>query len=616
MRTKLTLKLTAALLLFTSVGLPLSTVLAQGTAFTYQGQLQNNGSPASGTYNLTFTLFTTNTGGSAVAGPVTNNGVIVTNGLCMVLIDFGASVWNGATNWLEIGVETNGAGGFTTLSPRQQLTPAPYAVFAEGANAAGISGTLPEGDFSGAYGNAVNLSNASNSFNGGFSGNGGGLTNVNADTVGGLTAANFWQTSGNSGTSPTNGNFLGTADLQPLEIRVGGLRGWRVEPDPRGDGAANLIGGYISNAVQQPGSGGDFIGGGGFGGGVNIIHSNSSGVFIGAGSANQIGPNVNDSVIGGGYGNNIGVDGIRSVIGGGNYNTNDEFDSVIGGGQNNFIQTYADHAFIGGGYANVVVGAFTGPAVAAVIGGGQGNVVQTNAYFSFIGGGFGNTIQSNTLYAVIPGGSNNLAGGVGSFAAGTSAQATNNGAFVWADASTNSGFGSTTSNQFNVRAMGGVRLVTGRTGMTLDGQAVVPSGNYVFAYSLALQPVTTPSTFQDATFSNDAQTTGWMHALGTSQYVCTQTGLYLVQYAAEAYIADFMSMRGALNSVEIPGSQAYASPVNFGPTVVISKRFLASVNSGSFLTIQFTGNSPSDHLQGGGSGSFQPSISLTITRIQ
>ena len=37
--------------------------LAQGTAFTYQGQLQNNGSPASGIYNLTFALFNTNTTG-------------------------------------------------------------------------------------------------------------------------------------------------------------------------------------------------------------------------------------------------------------------------------------------------------------------------------------------------------------------------------------------------------------------------------------------------------------------------------------------------------------------------------------------------------------------------
>src|SRR5271170_6249508 len=106
---------------------------AQGTAFTYQGQLQNNGSPASGTYNLTFTLFNTNTSGVAIAEPVTNKDVIVTNGLFTVLIDFGASVWNGQTNWLQIGVETNGASPFTTLTPRQELTPTPYAIFAEDA---------------------------------------------------------------------------------------------------------------------------------------------------------------------------------------------------------------------------------------------------------------------------------------------------------------------------------------------------------------------------------------------------------------------------------------------------------------------------------------------------
>ena len=81
---------------------------AQGTAFTYQGQLQNNGSPASGTYNLTFTLFTTNIRAVAIAVPVTNNAVFVTNGLFTVQIDFGPGVFTGGTNWLQIGVETNG----------------------------------------------------------------------------------------------------------------------------------------------------------------------------------------------------------------------------------------------------------------------------------------------------------------------------------------------------------------------------------------------------------------------------------------------------------------------------------------------------------------------------
>jgi hypothetical protein len=38
-------------------------VTAQGTAFTYQGQLNDGGSPANGSYDLTFTVHSTNLGG-------------------------------------------------------------------------------------------------------------------------------------------------------------------------------------------------------------------------------------------------------------------------------------------------------------------------------------------------------------------------------------------------------------------------------------------------------------------------------------------------------------------------------------------------------------------------
>ena len=134
------LSVALALLALSTFNSQLSTTFAQGTAFTYQGQLQNNGSPASGTYNLTFSLFNTDTSSVAVAGPVTNNGVIVTNGLFTVLIDFGPGVFTGQTNWLEISVATNGVSTFTTLTPRQELTPTPYAIYAE--NASGLSGTL------------------------------------------------------------------------------------------------------------------------------------------------------------------------------------------------------------------------------------------------------------------------------------------------------------------------------------------------------------------------------------------------------------------------------------------------------------------------------------------
>jgi hypothetical protein len=70
-------QLLIALALLAAVNLQLSTAFAQGTAFTYQGQLQNNGSPASGTYNLTFTLFNDDQrlAVSPSPEPVTNNGV-------------------------------------------------------------------------------------------------------------------------------------------------------------------------------------------------------------------------------------------------------------------------------------------------------------------------------------------------------------------------------------------------------------------------------------------------------------------------------------------------------------------------------------------------------------
>ena len=46
-----------ALALCSTLDLQLSPAFAQGTAFTYQGQLQDNGSPASGNYDLQFMLF-------------------------------------------------------------------------------------------------------------------------------------------------------------------------------------------------------------------------------------------------------------------------------------------------------------------------------------------------------------------------------------------------------------------------------------------------------------------------------------------------------------------------------------------------------------------------------
>ncbi len=42
--------------------------LAQSTGFTYQGRLQDNGTPANGSYDLQFTLF--DSGGTQIGSPL------------------------------------------------------------------------------------------------------------------------------------------------------------------------------------------------------------------------------------------------------------------------------------------------------------------------------------------------------------------------------------------------------------------------------------------------------------------------------------------------------------------------------------------------------------------
>ena len=120
---------------------------AQGTAFTYQGHLNVGGNPAGGSYDLRFALFDAVTNGEQTSVVVTNSAVAVSNGLFTVTLDFGG-VFNGAPLWLDIGVRSTGATAFTTLAPRQPVTPAPYAVMA--GTASNLLGALPASQLNGA----------------------------------------------------------------------------------------------------------------------------------------------------------------------------------------------------------------------------------------------------------------------------------------------------------------------------------------------------------------------------------------------------------------------------------------------------------------------------------
>ena len=173
--------LVAGLLCF----LVVSSSFAQGTAFQYQGQLSNGSSPANGNYDFQFTLYNAVTNGSPLSGTETNFDVGVTNGLFITTLDFGQSVFNGQSVWLNIGVRTNGSTPFTLLSPLQPVLPVPYAIFAN--SASNLVGTLSGSAFTG-FTNAVSLTNGANLFSGSFSGNGGSVTNVNVTNLTGVLA--------------------------------------------------------------------------------------------------------------------------------------------------------------------------------------------------------------------------------------------------------------------------------------------------------------------------------------------------------------------------------------------------------------------------------------------
>ena len=107
---------------------------AQGTAFTYQGRLAVGAMPANGSYDLAFSVFDSASAGIQIGNSLTNTAVAVSNELFVVTLDFGAGVFDGSQRWLEIAVSTNGAGSFAVLTPRQAVTPTPYAIFAGNAS--------------------------------------------------------------------------------------------------------------------------------------------------------------------------------------------------------------------------------------------------------------------------------------------------------------------------------------------------------------------------------------------------------------------------------------------------------------------------------------------------
>ena len=112
---------------------PLGAQAQVNPAFTYQGKLEQNNAPVTGTYQFYFVMFDTATGLNVVGNygnhddPITLN---VDKGLFTVDLDFPASVFNGAERYLAVVVRPDANSPWTPLGPRHRIAATPYATFA------------------------------------------------------------------------------------------------------------------------------------------------------------------------------------------------------------------------------------------------------------------------------------------------------------------------------------------------------------------------------------------------------------------------------------------------------------------------------------------------------
>jgi hypothetical protein len=110
--------------------------LAAPAGITYQGRLQDGGSPAEGLYDLCFELY--NDANSASADnpggpPLEADDFEIVGGYFTVELDFGSEVFDGDAWWLQVSVRPHGStdpNDYVPLLPRQPITPAPYALYA------------------------------------------------------------------------------------------------------------------------------------------------------------------------------------------------------------------------------------------------------------------------------------------------------------------------------------------------------------------------------------------------------------------------------------------------------------------------------------------------------
>lgn len=111
---------------------PIGLQALAGTGFTYQGQLKNANGVVNGVCDFQFSLWDADSAGTQVGTTQSIAAIQVSSGLFTAQLngagEFGPSAFNGQGRWLQVDVKCAGDATFTTLNPRQPVTPAPYAL--------------------------------------------------------------------------------------------------------------------------------------------------------------------------------------------------------------------------------------------------------------------------------------------------------------------------------------------------------------------------------------------------------------------------------------------------------------------------------------------------------
>lgn len=129
--------------------LPLVALAQVDTSFTYQGELEVDGAPASGEFDLQLCLYAVPSAGSALSCAADVENLPISDGRFTLVLDFG-SPFDGSPHFLEVRVRGGSeATPHVPLQPRQALRSTPMAQYAARAPFAGLTGVpagLQDGD--------------------------------------------------------------------------------------------------------------------------------------------------------------------------------------------------------------------------------------------------------------------------------------------------------------------------------------------------------------------------------------------------------------------------------------------------------------------------------------